>query len=174
MADHDENDVSVEGSAARAADRGRDQLGFGENDSSTSLANAEGVQEFIADFCQEIIGVRTKYLHDELTGDEAQLAVRAIALRYGKVIMGETDHYQTTSWQTPARLGERIKKVVPAVNGVTHPGLQLFVTLGASLTSLGVALGAGRISETVARNELVTLQQQAMELIMGLDNAGSR
>ncbi|ECB1886274.1 hypothetical protein EVG80_15625 [Salmonella enterica subsp. enterica serovar Mississippi] len=171
----DENDVSVEGSAARIADRGRDQLGFDDGGSALpNLGNPDDVADLVADFCLEIIGVRNQYLHDEITAVDAKNAIRVAARVYGRIILGQDKHYAVNAWHSPARLGQRIPKVVQPVEGIDHPGELLFVTLGASISSLSVALEAGRITDAVAKQQLISLQQQAGELIVGVPNAGAR
>ena len=172
MAD-EKDDVSVEGSAARIADRGRDQLGF-ETDSRPSLGAADVVADLVADFCAEIIGIRAKYLRDELASEIAKLQIRRTATEYGRIILGENPHYQAQPWHSERRLGERIKKVIPPVKGVEHPGTQLFLTLAGSLSSISVALTEGRMSDADAKGHLISLQKQANELILGWPNAGTR
>ncbi|ENQ1546091.1 hypothetical protein ACEOHC_003903 [Salmonella enterica] len=172
MAD-EKDDVSVEGSAARIADRGRDQLGFSES-SRPSLGDANVVADLVADFCAEVIEVRAKYLRDELEPDQAKLQIRRAAQEYGRIIMGENPHYEAQEWHSPRRLGVRIQKVVPPVKGIEHPGTQLFLTLAGSLSSLSVVLTEGRMSDADAKAHLVSLQKQANELILGWPNAGAR
>ena len=165
----DKKDVSVEGSAARAADRGRDQLGFGEgNDSRPSLGDPSVVADLVADFCLEVIEARTKYLHDEVTADDAKDQIRLLARLYGNIIMGDDPNYATNAWHSPERLGQRILKMIAPVKGISDPGEQLFVTLGASVTSISVALANGRLSDAEAKSHLDALQDQIADLIAGV------
>lgn len=172
MAD-EKDDVSVEGSAARIADRGRDQLGFETSSSRPSLGAAEVVADMVADFCAEVIEIRAKYLRDELEPEQAKLQVRRAALEYGRIIMGENPHYEAQAWHSPRMLGKRIQKVIPPVKGIDHPGTQLFLTLAGSLSSISVALTEGRMTDADAKAHLVSLQKQANELILGWPNAGA-
>lgn len=170
MADN-ENDVSVEGSAARIADRGRDQMSFGEGDDRPSLGSPDVVADLVGDFCLEVIETRTKYLHDEIDPDGAKINIRLAAKKYGRIILGEDNHYLALTWHSAQRLGERIKKVIPPVKGVTHPGEQLFLTLAGSVTSISVALGEERLTDDEAKAHLLSLQEQANKLILGMFNA---
>ncbi|EEK4465166.1 hypothetical protein GNM83_20275 [Salmonella enterica] len=166
MADK-ENDVSVEGSAARIADRGRDQLGFGEGDGKPSLGDPAIVADLVGEFCQAVLNVRTRYLNDEIDGVKAQFYIRQIAYDYGETIMGRDSRFQALAWHSPANLGAKIKKVIQPVKGIDDPGNALFFTLAASLSSLSVALSEGRLSDADAKQHLVDLQKQANELILG-------
>ncbi|EAB4417319.1 hypothetical protein D7B12_17975 [Salmonella enterica] len=172
MAD-EKDDVSVEGSAARIADRGRDQLGFNPGN-RPSLGDANVVADLVADFCAEVIETRAQYLRDEISPDEAKMKIRKTAFTYGQIIMGENDHYEAQNWHSPLRLGKRIQKVIPPVKGIDHPGYQLFLTLAGSLSSLSVVLTEGRMSDAEAKAHLMSLQKQANELILGWPNAGTR
>ncbi|ECN9265183.1 hypothetical protein ZL58_14200 [Salmonella enterica subsp. enterica serovar Typhimurium] len=166
MAD-EKDDVSVEGSAARAADRGRDQLGFGESDGKPSLGDPSVVAELVADFCEAVIGVRTRYLNDEFDGAKAKFYIRQIAFEYGRIVMGQDERFQPLAWHSPKNLGARIKKVIQPVPGIDDPGNALFFTLASSLSSLSVALGEGRMSDADAKQHLIDLQKQANDLILG-------
>ncbi|EAO0118508.1 hypothetical protein EU642_21900 [Salmonella enterica] len=173
MAD-EKDDVSVEGSAARIADRGRDQLGFDEGgDDRPNLGNPSDVADLVADFCLEVIQTRNQYLNDELGAEDAKDAIRVASRIYGRIIMGQDKHYRHNVWHSPDRLGARIPKVVQPIEGVTHAGELLFVTLAASLSSLSVAVEAGRITDAAARQHIIDLQRQAGDLIVGVGNAGS-
>lgn len=169
----DEKEVAYD-PAARAATQGTDQLGFNPSDSRPSLDAADVVSDLVADFCAEIIEIRVKYLKDELTPDQAKLQVRRAAQEYGRIVLGENPHYDKSNWHTPERLGRRIQKVIPPVKGIDHPGVQLFLTLAGSLTSLSVAVTEERISDAHAKAELLSLQKQVNELILGWPNAGTR
>lgn len=165
-----DDDVSIEGSAARAADRGRDQLGF-EEDPRPFLGSLRVVQDLLATFCEEVIATRTAYLKDEITPDEAKFKVRQLAAKYGNIIMGRDDKYKADEWHSPRRLGVRIPKVIAPVKGVTDPGEQLFLTLGASLSSISVAYGENRLTDDEAQHHIMTLQSEAAGLILGWENA---
>ncbi|EDY2030007.1 hypothetical protein GTB64_004449 [Salmonella enterica] len=166
MAD-EKDDVSVEGSAARAADRGRDQLGISDERSIGALDTPEAVNALVSDFLDAVLAVRKSYLTDELKGDQAKAEIRYIARKYGLVIMGKDKTFKTSPWQSPERLGKRIPKVIPPVPGVSDPGEALFVTLAGSFSALNVAVENGRISDANAKRELLELMDQVSTLILG-------
>lgn len=166
MAD-EKDDVSVEGSAARIADRGRDQLGFGEGSTLPSLGSPDVVSELVGDFCQTVLDIRGQYSRDEIRPDQAKAEIRYLARQYGRIIMGKDRRFDALGWHSPERLGVKIKKVVPVVPGVTDPGEALFVTLAGSLVSLNVAVEGERITDENAKRELLSLMEQANDLILG-------
>lgn len=160
--------VEEEGSHERAADRGRaDDPGFPVGD-KPSLGDAAVVMSLVTEFASRVVDVRKRYNQDEITGDEAQDEVRALARDYGSIVMGGSADYTALPWNDPLRLGRRIKLVVPSIDGVSDPGELLFLTIGTSLSSLASALEAGRVSDTDGKAHTKLMLEDTASLILGL------
>lgn len=158
----------IEGSPERAADRGRaEDLGFS-MDPRPSLGDANVVRGLVSEFAAAIVEARKQYNLDQLTGEQAKDRVRELAKEYGDTIMGRNARYFSLPWNDPARLGRRIKLVVPAVDGVSDPGELLFVTIGTGLMSLAKAHEEGRLPDTDVEQHTKAMLEDTANLISGL------
>lgn len=158
----------IEGSPERAADRGREEdLGFS-MDPRPSLGDADVVRGLVSKFGSDVVAVRRGYLEDTLTAKEAQARIRDLAREYGGIVMGRDESYFALPWNNEARLGRRIKLVVPAVEGVEDPGELLFLTIGTSLSSLAASHEAGRVTDKDAESHTKAMLEDTANLILGL------
>jgi hypothetical protein len=154
---------------ARAADRGREEdLGFTAPGSRPSLGDPGVVSAMVSEFAQQVVGVRRSYNEDKLSGDQAVEKVRELATEYGRVVMGLDSRYQPLPWHDPARLGRRIKLVVPAEDGVEDPGILLFVALGAALVDLSSQHESGQMADDDVKAQAGEMLQDVVHLILGL------
>jgi hypothetical protein len=157
----------IEGSAERAADRGRaEELGMPEGD-RPSLGSVDVVQGLVSEFAAHVVDVRKRYNQDKLTSTQAQASVRELASEFGGVVMGRDQRYQAMPWNDPTRLGRRIKLVTPAIDGIDDPGEQLFLTLGLSLVELAAAHEGERMSDEDVQGKVQEMLLDAAQLILG-------
>ena len=158
----------IEGSPERAADRGRaEDLGFSMSD-RPSLGNADVVRGLVSEFAGKVVDVRKAYNQDKFTGEQAQERVRALAHQYGDIVMGRNGAYDALPWNSPAKLGLRIRLVTPEIEGITDPGELLFVTVGTSLSSLAAAHEAGRLTDAAAESHTKEMLEDTANLILGV------
>lgn len=158
----------IEGTLERAADRGRaDDLGFS-MDQRPSLGNADVVRNLVSTFAGRVVETRKQYHLDKLTGEQAQARVRELSKEYGDIIMGRSAAYDALPWNDPARLGRRIKLVVPGVAGIDDPGELLFVTIGTGLMNLAKAHEEGRVPDADAEKHTKSMLEDTANLIQGL------
>jgi hypothetical protein len=158
----------VEGSFERAADRGREEdLGFS-MDPRPSLGDAGVVRALVSEFGALIVATRKSYNLDQLTGEQAQERVHDLSVEYGAIIMGRDSKYFAMPWNSTDRLGRRIGKVVPAIDGVVDPGLLLFLTVGTSLMAIAAAHEAGRLEDDAAEAHTQGMLEDTANLILGL------
>lgn len=158
----------IEGSPERAADRGRaEDLGFSVS-SRPSLGNADVARGLVSEFASAIVAARKDYNLDKLTGEQAQARVRELAKEYGEIVMGRDARYEALPWNDPARLGRRIKLVVPAIDGVTDPGELLFLTVGTSLMTIAKAHEEERLADADAEHHVKEMLEDTANLILGL------
>lgn len=158
----------IEGSPERAADRGRaEDLGFS-MDPRPSLGDLGVVRALVSEFATRIVELRKQYNQDQVTGEQAQERVRALAREYGDVVMGRDASYFALPWNDPARLGRRIRLVTPPVDGVEDPGEQLFVTIGTSLMALAAAHEQDRVSDEDAEKHAQGMLEDTANLLVGI------
>lgn len=158
----------IEGSAERAADRGREEdLGFS-MDPRPSLGDAGVVRALVSEFGSLIVATRKAYNLDQLTAEQAQERVHDIASEYGDVVMGRDPKYFAMPWNDPTRLGRRIRLVIPPIVGIDDPGLLLFMTVGTSLMAIAAAHEAGRLEDSAAEAHIQSMLEDTANLILGL------
>ncbi|WP_441280590.1 hypothetical protein [Tardiphaga sp. 862_B3_N1_1] len=161
------DEKAIEGSAARAADRGRaEDLGFVPSD-KPSLGNPDTVRALVSEFGAAIVGVRAAWLRAGGAGNPVE-STHDLAKEYGRVIMGHDDRYQVLPWNNPDRLGRRIRLVCPAEDAATDPGELLFLTIGASLMEISAAHEQGRLSDVAAEAHTKTMLEDTANLILGV------
>lgn len=158
----------IEGSPERAADRGREEdLGLVVG-SKPSLGNPDVVRGLVSEFATQVVAARKSFNEGALSGDQAQSRVHDLAVEYGAVVMGRNQDYDTLPWNDPARLGRRIRLVLPEVDGVEDPGEQLFLSVGASLIEIAVAHEEGRMPDADAEQKAKVMLEDTADLILGV------
>lgn len=162
----EDEDVSVEGSAARAADRGGDQLGFPADVRKPLLGVPAVMKGIISEFAAELIDIRKKYNLDKLSPDASTAAIGVLSKEYGDIIMGRDDRYIGNSFYSPENLGEQIKKVFPAVSGVDDAGELLFLTLATSLMVIAVGHEKEELNDDQAERLTKAVAQETFELLL--------
>jgi len=159
----------IEGSPERAADRGREEdLGFQAPTAQPSLGDPDVVRGLVTEFASQVVAARRAYNEDKLDGEAAIERVRELAREYGNVIMGRDRRYQPLPWNDPARLGRRIRLVVPAQDGVEDPGELLFTVVGSSLVSLAAAHEDDRMSDDDVKSKVDVMLADTCDLLLGL------
>lgn len=101
------NPVHVEGSAARARERGA----FGPHsipEGDASLATPTTVEALVRGFLSDAMATRSGYLRGEIEPAKAAEIVVADAKRVQAIFYGEEPGYQTTEWNRSDRLGKFI------------------------------------------------------------------
>jgi len=158
----------IEGSPERAADKGRQEdlgLEFG---SKPSLGDPSVVGSMVSLFAHEVVETRKDYNLDKLSSEQAQERVRELAREYGRIVMGRDSRYAALPWNDPARLGRRIKLVVPAESGIDDPGELLFLNVGASIMSIAAAHEREELSDAEAKSKAQEILEDVVSLILGL------
>lgn len=161
------DEKEIEGSAARAADRGKaEDLGFQVSD-KPSLGNPDVVRALVSEFAASVVAIRGEWLRAGGGGKPSD-RVRELAQEYGRAIMGHDDRYAVLPWNNPDRLGRRIRLVVPEEPGVSDPGELLFLTVGASLLEISAAHEAGRLPDADAERHTKAMLEDTANLILGV------
>jgi hypothetical protein len=159
----------IEGSPERAADRGREEdLGIVLPGTRPSLGDPEVVRSLVAEFAQQVVGVRKGYNADKLNETEALDAIHDLAVEYGRVVMGADESYMPLPWHDPSRLGRRIRLVVPAEDGVEDPGQLLFAAIASSLIDLAVQHEDGNMSDDDVKAKVDEMLTDTVNLILGV------
>lgn len=159
----------IEGSAERAADRGREEdLGFTPPGPLPSLGDLGVVSGLVSEFASEVVAARRAYNEDKLTDQQALARIHDLAREYGAIVVGADDRYQSLPWNSVQRLGRRIQRVVPAIDGVTDPGELLFLTIGSSLIDLAAEHEEDRMSDEDVKAKVDEMLVDTVDLIMGV------
>lgn len=158
----------IEGTPERAADRGRaDDLGFSMG-SKPNLGNADVIAGLLSEFGTAAVDIRKRYNEDKIDSEQAKKGIRDLAVEYGNIIMGRDGRYESMEWNSPDRLGRRIKLVVPAIEGVEDAGELLFLTIGTSLMSIASAHEEGRLTDDAGEKHTKDMLEDTAALILGL------
>lgn len=165
-AGHQIDPRSVGGSPERAADRGRaEDLGF-DMGRPPSLGDPAVVRGLVQDFATEVIAARADYNADKLSGEQAKQRIQDAVSRYGAIVMGRGEGFSPLPWNSPDRLGQRIRLVVDVAEGA-DPGEALFLEMARSITDIAVEHENGRFSDAVAKEHLTTGLDSVAEVLLG-------
>lgn len=158
----------IEGSAERAADRGREEdLGIVLPTDRPFLGDAAVVRGLVSEFASQVVAVRKAYNADKMSGVQAQQRIRELAREYGDVVMGRDPSYTAMAWNSPDQLGRQILRVVPSIAGVTDPGELLFLTVGGSLVDLAMELEDDRMGDGDVKAKVEAMLSDAAAVILG-------
>lgn len=158
----------IEGTPERAADRGSaEDLGFSMSN-KPNLGNADVVTGILSEFGTAAVNIRKRYNQDKIDNSQAKHELRDLAVEYGNIIMGRDERYEAMPWNSPERLGRRIKLVVPAVEGVDEPGELLFLTIGTSLMSIANAHELGKLTDEAGEKHTQEMLEDTAALILGI------
>lgn len=161
------DEKGIEGSAARAADRGKaEDLGFVVSD-KPSLGNPDVVRALVSEFAAAVVGVRGAWARAD-GGGSPVVQIRELAREYGRIIMGHDDRYASLPWNNPDRLGRRIRLVCPTEPDAADPGELLFVTVASSLMEIAAANEQGRLTDTDGEMHTKAMLEDAANLILGV------
>lgn len=98
---------TIEGSKERAADRGRDQMGFPDL-SKPNLGAPAVVESLLRGFLGRVVEIRAAYNADEMDGPESAQAINDAAAQYARIFMGGDGDYGAMPWNSPAQLGAHL------------------------------------------------------------------
>lgn len=160
-------DVSVEGSAARAADRGADQFGDDILGGVTPLlSNAAVMLGLVREFASSVIDVRKKYHTDELTAADSFKQVHQLAVEYSDIIMGRDKRYQSSDFYSIEQLGDLINKRVPADESVSDPGELFFLAVASALLMCAIDLEQGLRPDNEVADTIATIISECTEFLL--------
>lgn len=107
--------TNVEGSKARAADRGGAAFGIDipEGDGPL-LSDPTTVEGLVRQFYSDVLDVRKAYNGGMIKGPDATAKIKAHATALAAIFMGNNPDYSFTDWNSAEQLGEFIHRI----NGV--------------------------------------------------------
>lgn len=156
---------SIEGSAARAADRGREEdLGLVISD-TPSLGNPVVVRAMLGEFGVDLMEIRKRWATGDSTNPQEE--VRDLCRSFSLIVMGHDPRYAALPWHSVGRLGRQINKVVRAEEGVTDPGELLFLSLSGSLLAIAGEVEKENMSDADAQKHTQEILDDATLLITG-------
>lgn len=160
---------SIEGSAARAADRGRDQL-FGDSLPDNALNSITTVEPVVRSFAAKVTDVRVRYNTDKITDAQAREEVDALAQQYADMFMGKTRDYAALPWNTTEQLGAFLANVIEGDASPMTAARDFFLYIAAQLLQIMVEHEGENIDDEVAQFRLDTLIEDAVYALLGVPN----
>ena len=94
-----------EGSAERAADRGKGELLGLPSTAKPNLGDPGLVESLMRSFLTRVVEIRSAYNKDEMEGPEAAQAVSDASQQYASIFMGGDAEYEGSRWNGPDALG---------------------------------------------------------------------
>jgi hypothetical protein len=160
---------SIEGSAARAADRGRDQL-FGDALPDHALNSLTAVEAVVRSFAEKVADVRARYNADKITDAQARDEVEVLAQKYADMFMGKSSEYAALPWNTPEQLGAYLANVIEGGTAPETAARDFLLYVAAQLLQIMVEHEDAKIDDEVAQFRLGALIEDAVHAFLGLPN----
>lgn len=160
---------TIEGSAERIADRGRDQL-FGSALADNALNSITSVEAVVRSFATRVTQVRAEYNADKITDVQAKAQVDALAQEYADAFMGKSKDYTPTPWNSVEQLGQYLAGVIEGDSTAETAARDFMLYIAAQLLQVMVEHEEERIDDEVAQFRLDTLIEDAVYALLGLPN----
>jgi hypothetical protein len=98
------SNVSIEGSAERAADRGRD---FFDpiSGSKPFLGSPDVLDALVRSFLGKLVDIRIAYNSDQIEGTEASKQIAALCESHAATVTGRNADYEAAKWNSDEQLG---------------------------------------------------------------------
>jgi hypothetical protein len=157
----------IEGSAARAADRGRDQLFEGAL-SDKGLNSLSAVDAVIRSFAGKVTQVRADYNADKITDAQAREEVASLAQEYADVFMGKSSDYVAQPWNTPEQLGAYLVAVMDGKAEPETAARDFLLYIAAQLLQVMVEHESGKLDDDVAQFRVDALLEDADYALLGI------
>lgn len=160
---------TIEGSAARIADRGRDQL-FGDALADNALNSVTSVEAVVRSFATRVTEVRARYNADEITDVQAKAEVDALAQEYADAFMGKSKDYTPTPWNSVEQLGQYLAGVIEDGAQPETAARDFMLYIAAQLLQIMVEHEGEKIDDEVAQFRLDTLIEDSVYALLGVPN----
>lgn len=157
----------IEGTEERAADRGRDQLGFPDVNDLPFLGDPAIVESLVRSFLGRVIDIRTAYNEDKMDGPEAAEAVQDAADQYARIFMGQDKGYAAQPWNSPEQLGASLS----AVGFDPDPAkacLGLFLKTAGDLVAAMALHEEGKLDDDTAQLAIDAAAEDGTYLLLGV------
>lgn len=133
---------------------------------SNYLGDANLVERLVRDFFVRVFSERAKF-HQSGDGDAAEKAIDDACRRYAKVFMGESNAYVAQPWNSPHRLGNYLRAVVPDVGDYETPAIAYFHFLAVQALNASLAIESGQVSEAEVQASLTEVVHDAVDVLLG-------
>lgn len=158
----------IEGTAERAADRGRAE-GFEAFDSQDdNLGMPDVVDSLVRGFLALVMQQRIKAHAEELTVEALQKAIVEASKRMADTFMGYTSDYAKSAWNTPEHLGAYIAANYEGAGSPDEAAEAFFLRLAADMMLIAKEHEEERIDDEVAQFQVDALVEQACQTLLGL------
>ncbi len=160
----------IEGSKARAADRGKPEGMAQFLDARPALGSMEVVEGLVREYLGELTANRVRYHKDEISGEQAVSAAGALAQRYAAIFMGRDSAYFALPWNSPEQLGASLARRF-AEAPQPEDAVEVFLAMAAAdLMAILVEREDDAIDDDAARFRIDALIEDTAHALLGLDN----
>lgn len=130
------------------------------------LGNPETVTQLVRDFFVAVFSARAAF-QESADGDAANERINEVCRQYGERFMGGDKEFTPMPWNSPARLGNFLRAVVPDVGDYATPGEAYFQYLAVQALNASIAIEEGTMSEDEVQAEMSEVVDDAVSVLMG-------
>lgn len=160
----------IEGSKARAADRGKPEGMDQFLDQRPALGSMEVVEDLVRQYLGELTANRVRYHKDEITPEQAVAAASDLAKKYAGIFMGRDSAYFALPWNSPEQLGADLAQRF-AEPPQPDEAVEVFLTMvAADLMAILVEHEDEKIDDEAAQFRIGVLVEDAAHALLGLQN----
>lgn len=159
---------SIEGSDARAADRGRDFLFEDSFRFDQELSSVSSVEAVVRQFLTDIVSIRQQYNSLEKSDSEAKDAVRVVCRKYADLFMGRAEGQKASQWNSVEQLGRFLSSVMSGSNSPESAAEDFFLYLASEMLNVLVASENDQIDDDIGQFRVNALAEDAVNALLGL------
>lgn len=131
------------------------------------LGDANLVNQLVRDFMTGVFGARAAF-HESGDGDAAEARINHLCQQYGAIFMGESAAYVPQPWNSPHRLGNYLRAVVPPEVGTfASPGEAYLHFLAVQALNAAIALEQETMQEAEVQAGLTEVVDDAVDVLLG-------
>lgn len=162
----------IEGSKARAADRGKPEGMDQFIDPRPALGSMEVVEELVRQYLGELISNRVRYHADQITPEQAVAAAADQAKKFAAIFMGRDAAYFALPWNSPEQLGAHLARHFAEPPQPDEAAETFLTMVAADLMAILVEHEDAKIDDEAAEFRMGALIEDAVHTLLGLENRG--
>ena len=133
------------------------------------LGSVPAMRGLLEDYVRRVMAAYDAFLQGREDGDVVMPKIEAMAREYGDILMGRNAHYRLAPWQSPHRLGARLRAwYQEEINQEDDPGEGYFRSLAAQSIAAAQAMATKEMTDEEVGQELGEILQDNAERMAGL------